>query len=247
MRLRYYMRSCLVAIFATMAQMGFFSSCQDEDFGFTVQEIDHAAFLASGTFDFTTTGSVKLSVDYNYTAANCPIQVYDEYPNTDDGKLKEGIEPVFAFFLKNGKFEGTMNLPKSATSVWLASGGFGIPTLVKVDVYKGVANFSTNLTRADRNDYTIEYATSGSKTETIAEFVPSIWGEDKLSSGTKEVNGVTYHGTSDGWGGSAKTFADGKAWSNSIKFGGASTFESGKDLNRVISFEVLPKFRNSGV
>lgn len=220
-----------------------FTGCNDYDFGVDIAKLEHEKFQASGVFDFATTGAVTLSVDYDAPGANRPIQVYDEYPYTDDGKLKEGLEPVFAFFLNDGRFEGTMNLPKATTSVWLTSGGFGIPTIAKVNVIDGQANFFTSLTRAERNEYTIDYATSGSQTDNLAVFAEAAWQSQTLANNTNiTVNDIKYYCSTNS--GTGSSFADINAtigsmsYSKALRFGGSSTFESANNYSRVLEVPI---------
>lgn len=131
------MRSCLVVVFATMAQMGFFSSCQDEDFGYDVSEISAAAFKASGLFDFAMTHDIAVSIDFNAPGSTSPVWIYDQNPYDEEGDLISGVQPLYAFFLKDGAYNGTINLPTATSKVWIATGGMGLPTLTEVNVENG--------------------------------------------------------------------------------------------------------------
>lgn len=209
-----------------------FTGCNDYDFGVDIAKLEHEKFQASGIFDFATTGAVTLSVDYYAPGANNPIRVYDQYPYNDDGDLVDGLEPVFAFFLKDGKFEGACNLPTATTHVWLEACGIGLPTLREADIRNGVLSFAE--TRAiTQNAYHDTFV--GTET-VVTDFTEAVWSSSTLISGKVTIsdmldwyggNGAQIeNGTYPGWGASTNCF----------RTGGKSTIQSGKEFTRVFIF-----------
>lgn len=85
-------------------------------------------------FDFTLTGDVQLSVNYDAPGYRAVIEVYDQYPMQDYKTKKEGISPIFVAYTDiNGKYEGKMNIPTAVKEAYLYTSVFGLPSCVKLE------------------------------------------------------------------------------------------------------------------
>ena len=82
----------------------------------------------ANTFDFSTTQSVKLTVDYSASGAGAVFfSIYDEYPMSDDTDpvLRDDIQPVFeAYTNKSGIFNTEITLPAYAEHLYIYTGNF---------------------------------------------------------------------------------------------------------------------------
>lgn len=97
----------------------------------------------SKIFDFSTTGSAKLSINYGITGYSIKFAVYAEYPYDADGTLKATLQPIFADVTDaNGKFNSSIQLPAAEDSVYLYSDYIGVPTCMKL--YKSSGAFTYN-------------------------------------------------------------------------------------------------------
>ena len=74
-------------------------------------------------------------------------------------------------------------------------------------------------------------------TETLFDASDDAWASATLTSGTTTVGNATFYGGKDVSLDAGKTI-DGVTWGKRIKFGGGSTFQSGKDYARVLSVTV---------
>jgi len=228
----------LVTIIGALALMTAVSGCQDYDFGYDADTAEQEKFLQSDQFDFTTSGYATLTVDYNAPGYNCPVQLYTEYPYDEEGDLKAGVKAAYAFFLQDGKFEGTLNLPTACQRVWLETSGIGLPLLIEGDVVNGHISIS-NLTRAAINSTDVNDTYTEVQTTVVADFSAQEWqtGVAKGKTDAVTVGGVTFY-QADGSqaDGSQRTFADGTSWNGRIQTKGSGSIES--SAKRYIKFSV---------
>lgn len=174
MRLRYYMRSCLVVVFATMAQMGFFSSCQDYDPHIPLKSYDEM-LKSDEIWNFSMTRDINIDLDLGLRGVTYPVSVYAEYPYDEDGELLDGIEPIFAFFTSDGRYKADVELPSVYNKLYFACGGIGVPSLIVGNVVNGHVEFGEALTRANVDLY--EYSiTDNGTTLTPAQYSIKKWG-----------------------------------------------------------------------
>lgn len=101
--------------------------------------------MASGLFDFSTTGIVTVDVDFADPGASNPVRIYAENPYDEEGELIKGIEPVYAFFLEDGAFQGGFSGAKANEVYYVAVGGIGLPTLTRVEVVDGKLTISPDM------------------------------------------------------------------------------------------------------
>lgn len=135
-----------ITLYSALALTGIvMGGCQDHDFGYDVSEISAAAFKAAGLFDFAMTHDVNISIDFNAPGSTSPVWIYDQNPYDEEGDLIPGVKTLYAFFLEDGAYRGTINLPTATSKVWIATGGMGLPTLTEVNVENNevVLNAST--------------------------------------------------------------------------------------------------------
>lgn len=152
----------LCALFSSLLLLmggAIFTGCQDEDFGYTFEEIERKAFYSSGISDFKMTGLISVDLDFDAPGARNPVRIYTENPYDEEGNLVKGVEPIFAFFLENGAFKGSFADAKANKTYYIAVGGIGLPTLLEATVENGrlIVN-GDQLTRAS-------YATVGTLTK----------------------------------------------------------------------------------
>lgn len=104
-------------------------------------------------FDFSTTQSVNLGVDYsaNY-AGSVFFSIYAEYPMSDDTDpvLKTDIQPVFESFTNiSGIFNETVTLPAYAEHLYIYTGNFFVKDqLLECDVIGGSAKVTAKASPA---------------------------------------------------------------------------------------------------
>ena len=101
----------------------------------------------ANTFDFSTTQSVNLSVDYSACGAGAVFfSIYDEYPMSDDTDpvLRDDIQPVFeAYTNKSGIFNTEITLPAYAEHLYIYTGNFFVKEqLLECDVQNGAATIT---------------------------------------------------------------------------------------------------------
>lgn len=211
------------------------TGCIDEDFGVTVQQMEHDAFVKAGVFDFATTGDVTLDLDFQKPGANNPVWIYTEYPFDEEGELKEGIEPEFAFFLSDGKYKGACHLPTAVQKVFIIPGGMGLPGMVTASVVDGALVLDNNLTRnITTNVVTDKYG----KLDVLADFDKGDWASFVGTSTEKvETSYVTFNNGNQGGSHTAgsATFADGQTWSGYLKTNGGSNTTNNRRI-----FEITP-------
>lgn len=211
------------------------TSCIDEDFGVTVQQMEHDAFVKAGVFDFSTTGDVTLDLDFQKPGANNPVWIYTEYPFDEEGELKQGIEPDFAFFLTDGKYKGACHLPTAVQKVFIIPGGMGLPGMVTATVVDGTLILDNNLTRnITTNVVTDRYG----KLDVLADFDKGDWASFVGTSTEKvETSYVTFNNGNQGGSHNAgsATFADGQTWSGYLKTNGGSNTTNNRRI-----FEITP-------
>ena len=118
-------RACLFACASILI-----ISCKDTD-DFLNEKEDTPIVNGANTFDFSTSQTVDLRVDYSDFKANIPVffSVYNTNPfvneNTLGEYIDENIKPIFsAYTNKQGKFDETVTLPAYAKRLHIVTGNF---------------------------------------------------------------------------------------------------------------------------
>lgn len=95
-------------------------------------------------FDFKTTTTVVLRVNYGLPGYKAFFSVYGEEPFAEDGfTFKKDITPLFcAFTNQDNTFTGAITLPKAQTKVYLCSFYPGIPSCIELDVNGDIISYS---------------------------------------------------------------------------------------------------------
>lgn len=92
-------------------------------------------------FDFATTRSVTLNLQYGSFGANTLLSVYTTNPLKGSVNGEFTCDADFSIFADSrGTFSGKAVLPSYADSVWVAAEGFGLPTLTLARVENGTVN-----------------------------------------------------------------------------------------------------------
>jgi LruC domain-containing protein len=107
----------------------------------------------ANTFDFSTTQSVSLNIDYSVCKAGAVwFSVYADYPFTDDVDpvIKTDIDPIYEDFTNlSGVFNETVTLPAYAEHLYVYTGNFFVKDqLMECDVLNGSAKVTAKNTRA---------------------------------------------------------------------------------------------------
>ena len=110
----------------------------DPDFGKVEEEGE------ANTFNFSTTQSVNLSVDYSACGAGAVFfSIYDEYPMTDDDDpvVRKDIQPIFESYTnRSGIYNSVVTLPAFAEHLFIYTGNFFVKEqLIECDVQNGSA------------------------------------------------------------------------------------------------------------
>ena len=127
----------------------------------------------ANTFDFSTTQSVKLTVDYSASGAGAVFfSIYDEYPMSDDTDpvLRDDIQPVFeAYTNKSGIFNTEITLPAYAEHLYIYTGNFFVKEqLLECDVLNGSAKVIAGSSRAmTRSAFTGTRSDDGEQTTSL--------------------------------------------------------------------------------
>lgn len=133
---------------------------------------NNGAKVEANPFDFSTTQSVKLSIDYSASGAGSVFfSIYDEYPMTDDTDpmLRQDIQPVFeAFTDKSGIFNSVVTLPSYAEHLYIYTGNFFVKEqLLECDVQNGSAQITAKSKRTTTRGLRAN-ARRGSQTTSLA-------------------------------------------------------------------------------
>lgn len=141
----------------------------DPNFGKTDNEVKPEA----NTFDFSTTQSVNLTVDYSNSGAGAVFfSIYDEYPMTDDTDplLRDDIQPVFeAYTNKSGIFNDVVTLPAYAEHLYIYTGNFFVKEqLIECNVINGSAKVTaTNSHAMTRSAFATTRSNEGNQTTSL--------------------------------------------------------------------------------
>lgn len=126
-------------------------------------------------FDFSTTQSVNLGVDYsaNY-AGSVFFSIYAEYPMSDDTDpvLKTDIQPVFESFTNiSGIFNETVTLPAYAEHLYIYTGNFFVKDqLLECDVIGGSAKVTAKSSSAATRGFIAGTRGEGAQTNSLETF-----------------------------------------------------------------------------
>lgn len=84
-------------------------------------------------FGYEMRGDIKLSINYNASGFIGLVEVYDQDPMENNLK-KEGLAPIYAAFINDGKLERTMYVPTNVKQAYLYTSKWGLPECVKMEV-----------------------------------------------------------------------------------------------------------------
>ena len=130
--------------------------------------------VEANTFDFSTTQSVNLAVDYSACNAGAVwFSIYADYPLSDDPDpvLKNDLQPVFeAFTNTSGIFNETITLPAYAEHLYVYTGNFFVKDqLLECDVLSGSAKVTAqSATAATRGAFARTRGEDGTQTNSLA-------------------------------------------------------------------------------
>lgn len=129
--------------------MGFsMTGCEDYSPEFDIQKHEHKEFQETGLFDFAMSHDVAIKIDFNRPSANNPVWIYDQYPYDEEGDMKPGVEPIYAFFLNDGAYNGAFHPATALDRVWVVCGGMGLPMLTQAEIKNGEISIGGESTRA---------------------------------------------------------------------------------------------------
>ena len=130
--------------------------------------------VEANTFDFSTTQSVNLAVDYSACNAGAVwFSIYADYPLSDDPDpvLKNDLQPVFeAFTNTSGIFNETITLPAYAEHLYVYTGNFFVKDqLLECDVLSGSAKVTAQSSAAaTRGAFARTRGEDGTQTNSLA-------------------------------------------------------------------------------
>lgn len=175
------------------------SGCEDYAPNTPIKSYDEMV-KEDGLWDFNMTRGVNINLDLGLRGVTYPVSVYAEYPYDEEGELKDSVQPVFAFFTKDGRYDAKVELPAAYSKLYFACGGVGVPTLIEGRVVNGNVEFGEERTRANVDVYNYSITDNGT-TLTPAQYSIKKWGvgstdplyfsrfgEDKNSSNPNFVN-----------------------------------------------------------
>ena len=105
----------------------------------------------SDYFDFSTTRSVQLDIDYGFDGYSPLFEVYAQNPLNADFLIDEKIEPVFKAFTDiNSSFSGNVTVPSYVDTLYVYSPSKGVNRCLKLPIVdsKATYSFETATTKA---------------------------------------------------------------------------------------------------
>lgn len=104
---------------------------------------------------FSMSKDLVFDIDLGLPGVTYPVKVYTENPFDENGELRSGIQPIYAFFTSDGRYNETVRLSGSYDKLYLACGGIGVPMLMEAIVENGVVRaIASDETRAATHVYT---------------------------------------------------------------------------------------------
>ena len=101
----------------------------------------------SDYFDFSTTRSVQLNIDYGFDGYSPLFEVYAQNPLNADFLIDEKIEPVFkAFTDANSSFLGNIAVPSYVDTLYVYSPNIGVNRCLKLPIVNSKATYSFDAT-----------------------------------------------------------------------------------------------------
>ena len=125
-----------------------FVSCQQNDVSQIPEKpTDPVEKNPSEIFDFSTTTSATLSINYGIAGYPVKFAVYAEYPYNADGTENPLLQPIYAGLTdQNGKFNASFQLPSAADTVYLTTGYVGVPSCITLNKSKGAFSMDNSST-----------------------------------------------------------------------------------------------------
>lgn len=97
----------------------------------------------SDYFDFSTTKTVRLDVNYGFEGYSPLIEIYAQNPLNENFSINEGIESIFKVFTdNNSSFSGDITVPGYADTLYLYSPSKGVNQCLKLPIVSSKATYS---------------------------------------------------------------------------------------------------------
>lgn len=129
----------LIAVFI----MSILTSCSNKNLYNEDEKTETTTKDESTLFDFSTSQTITLNVDYGMTGLIAKFKVFTQNPLDSVGSLKSDVQPIFIGYTdSNCKYTGKLNLPASITKLYLNSTYTNVPYCVSVNIENGTATYT---------------------------------------------------------------------------------------------------------
>ena len=138
----------LTSLPAVLIALASIAACDDH---LDIEDFYQNKLTKDSFFDFNTSDSVRVSLDYGPLAAGSLIEFYAEDPVSKD--VAEHISPDGEAFYKifadsQGRIDGYMTVPSYADTIYVVSRSFGAPYCLAAPVENGTVTVSLPVTKS---------------------------------------------------------------------------------------------------
>lgn len=123
--------------------MSILTACSNKDLYNDENKTDTTTKDASTLFDFSTTQTITLSLDYGITGLAAKFKVFTQDPLDSIGTLKADVQPIFIGYTdSNCKYTGSLTLPASISQLYVYSSYTNIPRCLLLTIENGVVSYT---------------------------------------------------------------------------------------------------------
>lgn len=127
----------------TVFIMSLLTACSNKNLYNEEEKTETTTKDVSTLFDFSTTQTITLSLDYGITGLAAKFKVFTQDPLDSIGTLKSDVQPIFIGYTdSNCKYTGKLTLPASITKLYLYSTYTNIPYCITVNIENGTATYT---------------------------------------------------------------------------------------------------------
>lgn len=143
---------------------------------------DNGKVTLDNYFDFSTTQTVQLNVNYGENCPKAYFEVYAENPlifqeeGSQVSKREDLIAIAGGFVDGAGTYSRTVTIPASVSEVYIYSPDFGVPKLYKTDVVNKAINATISFDNEIDVSALVRSRVSGNESSKIEDHIPNVLG-----------------------------------------------------------------------
>ncbi len=127
----------------TVFIMSILTACSNKNLYNEEEKTETTTKDASTLFDFSTSQTITLSLDYGIIGLKAEFKVFTQIPVDTTGTLKADIQPIYIGYTdSNCKFTGNLSIPASITQLYVYSSYTNVPRCILLTIENSKSTYT---------------------------------------------------------------------------------------------------------